>query len=153
MCYSLLFSHLPQKNDLSVVNKSLKPEGPLGSYLCDVTLPAQLITCQFLFCGQRNSTRIICHKSKKNSRGSAKAKPGESKKGKNKISSKNKEKSSSAKKAASKQPDNSVFGVENLTQEEICQLRELLGYNNQELGVFELYGNRPDYKLVNREKL
>ena len=36
---------------------SLKPEGPLGSYLCDVTLPAQLITYQFLFCGQRNSTR------------------------------------------------------------------------------------------------
>ena len=37
--------------------QSLKPEGPLGSYLCDVTPPAQLITCQFLFCGQRKSTR------------------------------------------------------------------------------------------------
>ena len=49
MCRSLLFSHLPQKNDLSVVNESLKPEGPLGSYLCDVTLPAQLISCQFSF--------------------------------------------------------------------------------------------------------
>ena len=100
-----------------------------------------------------DDVKTECHKSKENSRGSTKAKPWESIKGKNKISSKNKEKSSSAKKAASKQPDNSVFGVENLTQEVICQLRELLGYNNQEievLSVFERYSDRPDNLIIER---
>ena len=38
---------------------SLNPEGLLGSYLCDVTLPALLITCHFLFCGQESKQRIL----------------------------------------------------------------------------------------------
>ena len=59
MCYSILFSHLPQKNDRSVVLNSLNPEGPIGSYLCDVTLRALLITCQFLFCGTKKINRIF----------------------------------------------------------------------------------------------
>ena len=51
MCYSILyFTPSTEKNDSSVVLKSLNPEGPSGSYLCDVTLPALLIRCQFLFC-------------------------------------------------------------------------------------------------------
>ena len=57
MCYSILFSHLPQKKDCSFVLKSLNPEGLLGSHLCDVTLPALLIRCQFLFCGTKKINR------------------------------------------------------------------------------------------------
>ena len=38
---------------------SLNPEGPLGSYLCDITLPALLIMCQFLFYGQESKQRIF----------------------------------------------------------------------------------------------
>ena len=36
------------KNDSSVVIKSLNLDGPLGSYVCDIILPAFLIMCQFL---------------------------------------------------------------------------------------------------------
>ncbi|MEW8546918.1 MAG: hypothetical protein AB2693_25670 [Candidatus Thiodiazotropha sp.] len=42
--------------------------------------------------------------------------------------------------------DNSIYGVENLTHEEILQLREILGYNNQDdegPSVFDLYGPKP----------
>ena len=40
MCYSVLyFIPSTEKNDSLVVLKSLNPEGPLGNYLCDVTLP------------------------------------------------------------------------------------------------------------------
>ena len=40
MCYSVLyFKPSTEKNDSSVVLKSLNPEGPFGSYLCDITLP------------------------------------------------------------------------------------------------------------------
>ena len=44
-----VFQTFHRKNDHSIVLRSLNPEGPLGSYLCDVTLPALLITCQFSF--------------------------------------------------------------------------------------------------------
>ena len=50
MCYSILyFKPFTEKNDSSVVLKSLNPEGPSGSYLCDVTLPALSIMCLFFF--------------------------------------------------------------------------------------------------------
>ena len=40
MCYFILyFKPSTEKNNSSVVLKSLNPEGPLGSYLCDVTHP------------------------------------------------------------------------------------------------------------------
>ena len=58
MLFSSIFTPSTE-NDLLVVNLRLKPEGPLGSYLCEVTPPAQLVTCQFLFCGQRKSSRIF----------------------------------------------------------------------------------------------
>ena len=35
------------------------PKGPLGSYLCDITLATLLITCQFLFCGTKKVNRIF----------------------------------------------------------------------------------------------
>ena len=41
MCYSIpYFTPSTEKNDSSVVLNSLNPEGPLGSYLYDVTLSA-----------------------------------------------------------------------------------------------------------------
>ena len=50
MCYSILyFKPSTEKNDDLVILKSLNPKGPLGSYLCDVTLPSLLISCQFLW--------------------------------------------------------------------------------------------------------
>ena len=49
MCYSILyFKPSTEKNDRSVVLRRLNPEGPLGGYPCDLTLPARLIKCQFL---------------------------------------------------------------------------------------------------------
>ena len=48
LCYSV-FQTFHRKNDYLVVLKSLNPEDPLGSYLCDVTFPALLIMCQFFF--------------------------------------------------------------------------------------------------------
>ena len=59
MCYSILFSNLPQKKWQFSYFKNLNPEGPLGSYLCDITLPPLLVTCQFLFCGQESKQRIF----------------------------------------------------------------------------------------------
>ena len=57
MCYSILyFKPFTEKNDSS---KSLNPEGPLGSYLCDVTLPVLLIRCQFLSCRTKEVNRIF----------------------------------------------------------------------------------------------
>ena len=45
-----------RKNDNS---KSLNPEGPFGSYLCDITLPVFLNACQFLFCRTKKVNRIF----------------------------------------------------------------------------------------------
>ena len=54
MCYSILyFKPSTEKNDSSFVLKSPNPEGPLGSYLCEVILPALLIMCQFLSVEQK----------------------------------------------------------------------------------------------------
>ena len=55
LLYSV-FQTFHRKNDSS---KNLNPEGPLGRYLCDVTLPTLLITCQFLFCGTKKVNRIF----------------------------------------------------------------------------------------------
>ena len=49
-----VFHTFNRKNDSSVVLKSLNPEGPLGSYLCDVTLPTLFITCQFFVWNKEN---------------------------------------------------------------------------------------------------
>ena len=54
MSYSVLyFTPSTEKND------SCLKDGPLGSYLCDFTLLALSIRCQFLFCGQENKQRIF----------------------------------------------------------------------------------------------
>lgn len=92
-------------------------------------------------------------KIKRGSKGPGKTKPSESKKGKGKMSkSKDKPSSSSAKSVATSSKQNkdstSIYGVENLTSEEISQLREILGFNNQPhedegLSVFDLYGPKP----------
>ena len=55
--YSVFQAFHRKKNDSFKVLMSLNPEGPLGSYLCDVLLPVLLITCQFLFC--RQEQRIL----------------------------------------------------------------------------------------------
>ena len=65
MLFYSVFHTFNRKYDSLVILKSLNPEGPLGSYLCDVTLPALLIMCQFLFCGQESKQRIF-HGVKKN---------------------------------------------------------------------------------------
>ena len=57
--YSVFHTFHRKKNNSSVILKSLNPEGPLGSYLCDITLPSLLITCQFLFCGTKKINRIF----------------------------------------------------------------------------------------------
>ena len=49
-----VFHTFHRKNNSSVILRSLNPEGPLGSYLCNVTLPPLMIRCQFLFCGQES---------------------------------------------------------------------------------------------------
>ena len=51
MLFPSVFQTFHRKIDRSVVLRGLNPEGPLDSYLSDVTLPALLITCQFSFCG------------------------------------------------------------------------------------------------------
>ena len=59
MCYSILYFTLStEKNDSSVVLKSLNPEGPLGSYLCDVTLPS-LYHVSVSSCGTKKINRIF----------------------------------------------------------------------------------------------
>ena len=45
---------------------SLNPEGPLGSYLCDITLPAIPVMLQFLFCGTKKVNRIFIGRKKSN---------------------------------------------------------------------------------------
>ena len=60
-----VFQTFQRKNDRSVILKSLNPEGPLDSYLCDLTVPTLLITCQFLFCGQESKQRIFFLRVKK----------------------------------------------------------------------------------------
>ena len=55
--YSVFQTFYRKKNNSSVVLKIVNPEGPLGSYLCVVTLSALLITCQFLFCGTKKINR------------------------------------------------------------------------------------------------
>ena len=59
MLFYCVFQTFHRKKDSLVILKSLNPEGPLGSYLCDVTLPALSITCQFLFCGTKKINRIF----------------------------------------------------------------------------------------------
>ena len=54
MLFYSVFQTFHKKNDSL---KSLNPEGPLGSHLCDVILHAILITCQFLFCGTKKVNR------------------------------------------------------------------------------------------------
>ena len=89
-------------------------------------------------------------KGKKGTKGPGKTKPCDSKKGKGKPSKSKDKSSSTAKKLARSNKQNkgstSVFGVDNLSQVEILQLREILGFNNQEdegPSVFDLYGPRP----------
>ena len=49
MCYSILyFTPSTEKYDSLVVLKNLNPEGSLGSYLCNITLPTLLTTVSFL---------------------------------------------------------------------------------------------------------
>ena len=51
MCYSILLFTPPQKKRPFSRDKVLIQKVPLNSYLYDVVPPAQMITCQFLFCG------------------------------------------------------------------------------------------------------
>ena len=54
MCYSILyFKPSTEKNDSSVILKSFNPEGLLGSYLYNITLPALLILASFFSVEQR----------------------------------------------------------------------------------------------------
>ena len=59
MLFYSVFQTFHRKKDGSVVLKSLNPEGPFKRYLCDITLPAVLIRCQFFFCGQESKQRIF----------------------------------------------------------------------------------------------
>ena len=54
MLFYSVFTISTEKNDHTVILFSLNPEGPIGSHLCDVTFPALLIMCQFLFCGRES---------------------------------------------------------------------------------------------------
>ena len=57
MCYSiLLFTHSTEKRPFSR-DKVLIQKVPLYSYLYDVVPPAQMITCQFLFCVKQYTIR------------------------------------------------------------------------------------------------
>ena len=58
MLFYSVFHTFHRKNDSSVILKSLNPEGPLGSYLCDITLPALLIM-SVSFCGTKKINRIF----------------------------------------------------------------------------------------------
>ena len=49
MLFPSVFQTFHRKNDHSVILRGLNPEGSSGSYLCDITLPAFLITCYFFF--------------------------------------------------------------------------------------------------------
>ncbi|MCG8048844.1 MAG: hypothetical protein N0E48_25110 [Candidatus Thiodiazotropha endolucinida] len=106
--------------------------------------------------GTANKSDVVTaesHRGKKGNKGPGKTKPNESKKGKNKAPKKSAKNTSSNEKSSDKQSENSVFGVKNLTQHEILQLREILGFNNRDEGpsVFDLYGDRPDNLIIERE--
>ncbi|MCG8046246.1 MAG: DUF5320 domain-containing protein [Candidatus Thiodiazotropha taylori] len=79
--------------------------------------------------------------SEKNKKGPGKANPhSASKKGKNKAPSQKHEKDKSKKKKSSS------LDIDNLSHEEITQLREILGFNNREIdgpSVFDLFGDDP----------
>ena len=56
MLFYSVFHPFHRKNDSSVILKSLNPE---GSYLCDVTLPALIIKCQFLLWNKENKQDFL----------------------------------------------------------------------------------------------
>ena len=62
MLFYSVFQTFHRKNDSTRI---LNPEGPLGSYLCDITLSSLLLMCQFLFCGTKKVNRIF-YRVKKN---------------------------------------------------------------------------------------
>ena len=66
MCYSILyFKPSTEKNDSLVVLKSLNPEGPLGNYLCDVTLPISFDHVSVSFLWNKESEQDFFYRVKK----------------------------------------------------------------------------------------
>ena len=98
------------------------------------------------------SGEVVSSEKSKKSKGH-KTKPSESKKGKGPKGKGSKSKTSSSRQ---KKGTLSAFGIENLSQEEISQLREVLGFNNmphEEEGpsVFDLYGPSPGNMTIECE--